>query len=468
MALLVKPKPPVPTPIDPIQVKSVDEGYKGVTVDSAVTPLASIIQYAGGSTWEVEYFSQVLGTDSEPQPHQVDRSAPYQQYALIKGFELRVTSPLTPSQDPESRSMILEGSALVPTGLIPNKGDCFFADIGQGREGHCTVTSVEKKTHYKQTVYSISYEVTDYSDHDVSELRTDLDSKIVKLFHFVKDHNYLGVNPLMLTEDFNFRVTFQKAYEQLVHYYFADFYSREYRTLMVPDQLRPTFDPYLVDAVLSWIEVEDHPEVSNVCRPRLTGGSGRLSDTVWTALSKMDYTILRNAIHRTGLLNRRFFRGQPDLAGIFYLGADDIVYQNESGTNVDAGYDLRCDPTFLGNVQAGKMRFDDLVRLTPLNALPGLFYAGTLAEGDDAVPSLPMIVPVNTGSYYVFSENFYKGTGALASDLERLIYQALKEDTLEKPLLSKLAESAMQWDNLERFYYIPVLLALLRVSIRDN
>lgn len=468
MTLLVKPKPPVPTPIDPIQVKSVDEGYKGVTVDSAVTPLASIIQYAGGSTWEVEYFSQVLGSDNEPQPHQVDRSAPYQQYALIKGFELKVQTPLTPSQDPESRSMVLEGSALVPTGLIPNKGDCFFADIGQGREGQCTVTSVEKKTHYKQTVYSINYEVVDYSDRDVSEIRTDLDSKLVRVFHFVKDHNFLGVNPLMLTEDFNYRIEFQKAYESLVHYYFADFYSREYRTMMVPDQLRPTFDPYLVDALLTWVEVDDHPDVVKVCRPRMNNGTGRLPDTVWSALGKMDYSILRNAIHRTGLLNRRYFRGQPDLAGIFYLGAEDIVYRNEPSTNVDESYNLRCDPTFGANVQAGRMRFDDLTRLAPVSALPGLFYAGTLAENDDDVPSLPLIVPVNTGSYYVFSQNFYTGQGELASDLERIMYQALKHDTLEKPLLSKLVNSAMQWDNLERFYYIPVLLALLRVSIRDN
>lgn len=467
MSLLI-PKPPVPKPIDPIQVKAVDEGYKGVTVDSAVTPLANIIQYAEGHSWEVEYFSQVLGADDEPQPHAIDRSAPYQQYVLVKGFELKVTSPLTPSQDQESRSMVLEGTALVPTGLIPNKGDAFFADIGQGREGHFTVTSVEKKTHFKQAVYSINYEITNYSDHDSSAIRTDLDSKLVKVVHFVKDHNYLGVNPLMLTEDFNFRIEFQKAYKTLIHYYFSDFFSREYRTLLVPDQAFPTYDPFLVDTILRWVEVEDHPYVSQVSRPRLNNGLGRLPDTVWTALAQMDYTILRNAVHKTGLLHKSYFRGQPDLAGLFYLGVTNVVYQNEAGTGVDSGYVDVCTPQITATVEAGKMRFSDLTRLRPIAELPGLYYAGTLSEGDNATPSLPMIAPVSQTSHYVFSENFYSGIGNLASDLERLVYQALKHDTLEKPLLSKLAQGAMNWDNLERFYYIPVILALLRVSIRDN
>lgn len=465
---LLKPTPPVPKPIDPIQVKIVDEGYKGVTVDSAVTPLANIIQYAEGHTWEVEYFSQVLGEDDEPQPHQTDRSAPYQQYVLIKGFELKVTSPLAVSQDQTSRSMILEGTALVPTGVIPNKGDCFFADIGQGREGHFTVTTVEKKTHFKQTVYSIGYEVTNYSDHDVSAIRTDLDAKLVKVVHFVKDHNFLGVNPLMLTEDFNFRIEFQRRYRELTHYYFSDFFSREYRTLLVPDQLVPTYDPYLTDAILNWVEVEDHPYITQIARPRLNNGTGRLPDTVWTAITQMDYTLLRNAIHRTGLLHRSYFRGQPDLAGLFYLGVGSVVYQNETGTNVDDKYVQTCTPQITTNVQVGSMRFDDLNRIKPISELPGLFYAGTYVEGDDAVPTLPMVAPVSTSANYVFSENFYSGTGILASNLERLIYQALKHDTLEKPLLASLTESAMRWDNLERFYYIPVLLALLRVAIRDN
>jgi len=107
--------------------------------------------------------------------------------------------------------------------------------------------------------------------------------------------------------------------------------------------------------------------------------------------------------------------------------------------------------------------------MTPVDALNGLYYQTPVSEGAPPVtPSLPMVAPVNLSGYYVFSDAFYTGQGPLASDVERLIYQGLQHDTLEKPLLARLASTAMHWDNLERFYYIPALIALLRVAIRDN
>ena len=464
---LLKPNAPIPKPIDPIKVQITNEGYKGVTVDSAVTPLANLIQYTEGSPWEVEYFSQVLDGDSEPQPHQIGRSAPYQQYVLIKGLEIRVTQALAPSQDPESKSMIIEGSAIVPLGVIPNKGDVFFADIGQGREAELVVTASERKTQFKQSVYAITYEVTNYSDHDVSRTRTDLDSKIVKVAHYVKDHNFLGVNPLMLSEDFNYRIDFQKQYRDLSHYYFADFYSYEFATLLIPDQTLSAYDPFLVSELLNWVDVEDNAILAKITRPRVTMQWGREPDTVWSAISKRDYSLVRNSVQKMGLMHRSFFRGQPDLGGFYYLGVDNCVFPKEARTDSDGHYAAGCGTPPNDVLKAGKGRYNDLTRLTPVGDLPGLYYQSQVS-GASGIESLPMIAPVNTSGYYVFSEAFYTGNATLASDLERLLVRYLKEDTLDKPLLKAIASSAMQWDNLERFYYIPVLLALLRVAIRDN
>lgn len=463
---LLKPKPPVPKPIDPVQVKIADPGYKGVTVDSAVTPLASIIQYIEGQIWQVEYFSQVLGLDSEPQPHQLDRSATYQQYVLIKGLELKVNSPLAVSQDPESRAMTLEGSAYVATGVIPNKGDCFFADIGQGREAQLTVTSVEKKTHFKQTVYQINYEVTHYSDHDVSAIRQDLDSKLVKVVHFVKDFNYFGQNPLMLSEDFNFRIEFQKHYARLAHYYLNDFYSRQYRTLLIPDQSYPSYDPYLIDGILQWISVQDHPDVVNIQRPQVNRTQQRSTDTVWTALNALDPVMLKNAIRKTGLLHRSYFKGQPDLAGVFYMGVSYVVYKTEGPVNVDEQYKQFATTPVAQQLDTGKLRFDSIERLEDQSQLDGFYYAAVNPTTATGEPALPMVIPVSRIGSYVFSEDFYKGTAQ--SQLERLILQALQYEQIDKKLLNALCEQSIHWHNLERFYYIPALLCLLQTALRKN
>ena len=460
---LIRPKPPVPTPIDPVQVNIYHEGYKGVTVDSAVTPLANIIQFVEGSTWEVDYFSQVLDTDSEAQPQQNARAAAYQQYTRIKGLELKVSSPLAMSHDAQTGEMIAEGTAYIPMDIVPSKGDCFFADIGQGREGLLTVTAVERKTYFKQTVYSINYEVTAFVDHNVDESRENLERKTVKVVHYVRDHSYLGVNPLMLSDDFNARIEMQKLYRDLVRYYFTDFYSYGYQTLLIPDQTTPSYDPLLVEELFKWVDVEDAPIVLKANRPRITTGFGRVPDTVWSAITQSDYAVLRNAVHRAGLVNRSYFRNVPDLGGFFYTGMDYCMYPDERRTDVDGSYNVDCDPPSGSSLAVGRMRFDDLNRLTPPNPVPGLEYPSE----DSQVPSLPNIVPVSTSGYYVFSEGFYRGT-ALASNLERLIYQLLNHDTLERLLLVQVAKEAMEWQNLERFYYIPALIALLKTAIRMN
>lgn len=461
---LIRPKPPVPTPVDPIQVNIYHEGYKGVTVDSSVTPLANIIQFVEGSTWEVDYFSQVLNSDSEAQPQQNGRAAAYQQYTRIKGLELKVSSPLSMSHDPQTGEMIAEGSAYIPLDIVPSKGDCFFADIGQGREGLLTVTGVERKTYFKQSVYVINFEVTAFVDHDVDESRSNIERKTVKVVHYVRDHSYLGVNPLVLDDDFNARVEMQKLYKDLVHYYFSDFYSYGYQTILIPDQTSPSYDPLLISELLKWVDVDDAPVIMKIDRPRVTTGFGRIPDTVWSAVTKSDYGTLVNGVYLAGLVSRNYFKNLPDLGGFFYTGIDYCMYPNERRTDVDRSYSVDCDAPSGASLAVSRMRFDDLKRLTPPNPLPGLPYPD---PDTTPTPTLPNIVPVSLSGYYVFSEGFYRGT-SLVSNLERLVYQLLKHDTIDKILLIKVAQEAMQWENLERFYYIPALIALLKTAIRMN
>lgn len=464
MSGLIRPRAPIPTPIDPIQVKIYDEGYKGVTVDSSVTPLENIIQYVEGSVWEVEYYSQVLDSDSEPQPAQPGMAPAYQQYTQVKGLELKVTSPLAISHDNESGSNIAEGTAYIPMAIIPNKGDHFFADIGQGREAMLTVTSVERKTHYKQSVYLINYEVVQFIDHEVSKEREDVQSKVIKTVHYVRDHAYFGVNPLMLSADFNARIDMQKLYNDLVHHYFNDFYSYGYQTLLIPDQPQPCYDPFLTQELLKWVDVNDAPNILKINKPRVTTGFGRIPDTVWSAITAADYGILRNAVHRAGLVHRSYFRTLPDLGGFFYTGVDYCMYPDERRTDVDKNYRVDCEPASATALAIGRMRFDDLRRLNQYTPVSGLNYP------TDPVtpPPLPNIAEVSLSGYYIFSEGFYLGQGPLASNLERLIYQQLKHDTIDAQLLVTVANEAMAWDNLERFYYIPALLALLKTAIRIN
>ena len=166
----------------PNTVRSSPPESKGVVVDTRYESKANLLTHVEGSSWNVNYYSQVLNADNAPIGQQVDRNAIYQQYTFIEMFELKVTQPLTSSQDSTTKEMTLIGTANVYPHVIPNRGDMFIADVGDGRTAIFKVTSCERKSIFKDTCYSIDYILTNYT---TKELRADLDNKVIKKYAFL-------------------------------------------------------------------------------------------------------------------------------------------------------------------------------------------------------------------------------------------------------------------------------------------
>ena len=147
--------PPVPeTPLpQQINAKIAEEHQRNALVDSKVTPYAALLTHIEGSSWFVDYYSQVLGADDDVTPYQPTQSAIYQQYLLIKKFELKLQGSLSVSDDSDTSVMTVTGSATVYPYMKPNKGDAFIADIGDGRVGQFTVDGITKQTILKETCY---------------------------------------------------------------------------------------------------------------------------------------------------------------------------------------------------------------------------------------------------------------------------------------------------------------------------
>jgi hypothetical protein len=147
-------------------------------------------------------------------------------------------------------------------------------------------------------------------------------------------------------------------------------------------------------------------------------------------------------------------------------------------TGVDAGYSRENYQTpALNRVVRGRARFNELNRLIQSNTL----NTNPLYETYDKMPkdaadgdlyfvgeASPAIRRVTVDNFYVFSEAFYNHYGDQPlSQLEALTLAALKGEAINIRTLEKLCQGAKFWDNVERFYYIPVLLALLRVYPRN-
>jgi hypothetical protein len=162
MPLVNDPQDP-PEPLPPpgqINATITAPEYRHSLIDAKITPLSSLLVHIEGSSWTTDYYSQILGVDEELSPFQPNQPSVYQQYLLVKKYELKLQGSLSISQDPETTAMTVTGNATLYPYLKPNYGDMFIADIGDGRAGMFVVNQPPtKKTILKETCWEISFEL---------------------------------------------------------------------------------------------------------------------------------------------------------------------------------------------------------------------------------------------------------------------------------------------------------------------
>ncbi len=76
---IVKAKPTAPTPVITNPPKVVDKPFDSPLVDTKYTPLSSLITFVEGYNWTVDYYSQVIGKDSQLQGQDPSLPKQYQQ-----------------------------------------------------------------------------------------------------------------------------------------------------------------------------------------------------------------------------------------------------------------------------------------------------------------------------------------------------------------------------------------------------
>lgn len=444
---VMRPKKPIAAP-PPDPLKHTPEPYKGVTVDSQFTPTSSLTTYLEGQSWSVDYYSQVIDQNDGLSSHDPDLPAVYQQYRLVRGFEFKVTAPLQISQDSETKSMTLTGAANIYSVLIPNEGDMFIADIGDGREGLFSIITSTRLTIYKETAHTVDYKLISYN---TKESRADLDRKIIETVYFDREYLRTGNNPLLTQATVDIRGELYAHYSRLIAVYFNDFYSRELNTLLVPDQRHVTYDPFLVRFVFSVLGTEEHPYIRHIQQLNVSQDNLMYELTLWHCLERMDYRMLPMAAGRMGLINTNAFFSRPMYNSVYYTKVRRVIYPLQKSTGVDADY-LGERSLTTESLAAGGERFSEL------NGVDDYVYR------TDAL-GVPHIKPVTIDSHYVLSESFYKD-GVANSVLEQLVEAALKGQAIDLVKLNELCQDSLNWPNLERFYYTPLLLVLLKVYPR--
>lgn len=454
---LIEDTPSTPSPATTPTIQITPPKYRGVVVDTRYVPHSALLTHVEGSSWTINYYSQVVDDDNALSGQNLHRDAVYQQWRLIKGMELKVTTPLTTSQDTSTMAMSTTGSANVYPFLIPNVGDMFLADIADGREGVFRVSLSERRSIFKESCHFIEYHLIDYS---TDERRADFNAKVVQTLNYMRDFLLHGQNPLVVEEDYAVIGKLQGAYFDLVDDYFRKFLSEEYKTLLIPGQPHPTYDPYLVKVMMSMFTPEDSHYVRQVRILNCDEDDNVEAECIWDALLRRNRRILKLAFRQTGLVYSYLFASNPMFNGIYHSGIQFVVYPKDPELSLDAETQFKkiLAPEKLKPTASHIKRLADLI---PENVLDGLTGEGI----QSGVPTAPIIKNTGIDDFYVFSREFYERKDG-QSRLELMVQDYLDEKALNNHVLLSFCNTYESWGLLEKFYYVPVVLILLRASIR--
>lgn len=440
---------------------------KAPLVDTKFTSTQSLLTHVEGALYKVLWYRQLLTSDSEIQAQQMGTDPIYQQYQRIEDFELRVTSPLAASQDQNTKEFKASGTAIsYCTWLVPNQGDMFIANFGDGRTAVYAVIGCERKSLYMDACYEIQYEVVgmaeDIIDGTTTARRDDLEQKVVERFHYNREAMEFGHTPFLIESDHQALLELQKSHGILVDQYMSLFYSLEFNSWIVPEQDFPTYDPFLTRVLTTTLDSTDHPLMKRV-REYNVGDDRRFTyPTIWDSLLQGSVQGLAVANQNMGITKISAFARPPYFDSVYYSGFGYVVCPSDQRMDVDVRYK---NPIVnaVGTIQNGRVTVWDIRRFAREPVTMDIAAnANPLATGIESLPDIHLIDPDST---YVFKPSFYRDDG-MRSKLEELALRMLSNQTIPYSWLLHLVRTCRQWPMLEQFYYTPVLLVLIRLLQR--
>jgi hypothetical protein len=397
----------------------------------------------------VDYYSQILGQDTGISGQELGLDPTLQQYKLISGMEMKVTNASTTTQDSDTKDLTDQGAAILYPFIIPNKGDMFVADLLDGRRGVFKVTNSVRLSVFREACHSIDYELVDYGTDAYLD---DLKRKTVQTTYFEKDFIYHGQNPVLVSDDYENLQFLRRQYGVLITQYFKRFYSKEYGTLIMPDQSSVVYDGFLVRALFQHLSTWDARELTTLRQLNCDDDQVMNADSVWSAILERSRTVLNDAFQQVGYVSSRSFTQNPMYEGIRYSGVEQVIYPIDPM--------VRVDNQQTQNVKAAGEFVP--VRLPNRRSLASLI---TATQEDQTKVG---IKDTFENGYYVFSKAFYDNNRAegAQSKLELCMQDYFDQKEISYARLRELVEASGQWDAVNSFYYVPVLIILIKAVIR--
>ena len=419
-----------------------------VVVDNKTTPLTSLMTHVAGIAMVNDYYRLVVNKDNALFAQDVGQSGVDQQYLKYRNFEIRMQGSLSEDQQEDDKVFNINGTGYIHSGFIPNEGDMFVTDVGDGRRGVFNITRSKRMSIRVGTVYEVSYSLA-YFVGDKPNQFDDLEGKVIQTYYYIKEMLGYNQNPFLSDEEYSFSRTMANTFRDMCQSFHSSFFSKEFAAYAVPGQLVPTFDYFLYRAQRSIFR--DDP--FGVMRKHQSINISD-EDIIGRRMDLFSVLIERNA-SKFKICDRRV--GYARTAQFFYDGVtNNIRYTGFTALVYPNSHEIRTDEF---NNRLGVGYLEGPLTPTP-NTLDPEILENQITDFMLGTKAVPLIKPVSVDDYYIFSEDFYKRTENL-SVLEAQVLQYIDGKEVNPKALKVLLENYIYWPRLERFYYIPVLLILI-------
>lgn len=421
---------------------------KSIVADDTYSSALAMLPFIDGSQYNVNYYSQVLGLHSDLRELDAGQSGVYQQYNKIVNLELRVTTELTSTFNAATNMTLVTGAANVYPPLIPNVGDVFVANIGDGKDGIFIVKTADRKNFSRDSIYTIEYELA--VDITVGEGITryaDLESKVNNVTYYYKDFLLSDQNPNLVSADFKAVIDMTVALSDITQYFFKTFFNRDFNTITVPDQPNPVYDSRLLETVMRLVVTTDADNVRHTRVLNMDEDIHLAGDCIWSALLAKDLNLINYADNRAGLVQAQSFNNNPLLEGYRFSGIPYAVYPIASNNVIGVTKSLAINVLTASPINNGGIT----------GAASNSYTVGQRI--------IPLIKPVLVDDYYVLSSGFY-----LKDTTQSLLEVLVNDYLINKPInpitLLLLVNQYRKWDKLEQYYYLPIIMILIKAVIK--
>jgi hypothetical protein len=464
-----KPTSKVPTGKSLPEIQPKD--YKSVVVNVAQDPVQSLITYTNGYAWTCVYYSQVINSGNDLKALDPSQPKAYQQYRKIKDFQIKVEDPLSESQDEKTKLMTVNGTGMVLNGIVPEAGDMFIASAGTGNTGLFVINKTDRKSYFTDSVFEIEYSLLGYlTDPITSQRVNDLEDKVIETLYYNKLYNQYKKSELLTTDQYLTQESLQRKLRELINFFFDEFWAHGYQNITVPRQSFPIYDSFVERFLRRILDTTDNYNFMSKRVPFTNYDCGLEEPTVFNVLINRNASFLSKCKTAMGLASTAYFAGNALLLSIAYSGLAYVVYPSLPSINPGV---LENDPmtywgySFDGPLANMKSALTNECAGLPLsqhhlhNEL--IVYNATNVAGEN----IPIVKPAFFEQTYVFSPDFYRQSGLL-SVLEAQTLAYINRQELNPGLVNLLATDYINWTKFDQFYYIPVIILLIKHILRTQ